>query len=58
MTDGLELGAQGSVAAPPTVALSNVAVGPTGTIFVTGDLANVVYRLQPLPRPAVSPHDH
>ncbi len=44
----LELGLRGSAAAPPTWALSSVAVVRNGTIFMTGDLANVVYRLRPL----------
>ena len=46
---GLETGLPGSAAAPPTWALSSVAVGQHGTIFVTGDRGNVVYRLSPLP---------
>ena len=49
VADGLEVAVQGSAGAPPTWALSSVAVGRKGTIFVTGDLANVVYRLQPVP---------
>jgi sugar lactone lactonase YvrE len=49
VADGLELGLQGSAAAPPTWALSSVAVGRSGTIFVTGDLASVVYRVRRLP---------
>lgn len=49
VADGLELGLQGSAAAPPAWALSSVAVGRDGTIFVSGDRANVVYRLRPLP---------
>jgi sugar lactone lactonase YvrE len=49
VADGLELGVQGSAGAPPTLAMSSVAVERDGTIFVTGDLANVVYRLRPLP---------
>lgn len=46
VADGLELGLHGSRAIP--VALSSVAVGRKGTIFVTGDRGNVVYRLHPL----------
>ena len=49
VADGLELGMQGSAGAPPTWALSSVAVAKNGTIFVTGDLANVVYRIRALP---------
>ncbi|MGH2941397.1 MAG: hypothetical protein ACRDLN_01285 [Solirubrobacteraceae bacterium] len=51
VADRLELGLQGSAATPPTWALSSVAVGRHGTIFVTADIANVVYRLRP-------PHRH
>ena len=49
VADGLGLGAQGSSAAPPTWAMSSVAVGRNGVIFVTGDRADVVYRLFCLP---------
>ncbi len=50
VADGLALGAaQGSAGAPPTWALSSVAVAKDGTIFVTGDLGNVVYRIRTLP---------
>ncbi len=50
VADGLALGAaQGSAAAPPTWALSSVAVAKDGTIFVTGDLGNLVYRIRALP---------
>ena len=27
--------------------MSSVAVGPSGVIYVTGDLANVLYRIEP-----------
>jgi glucose/arabinose dehydrogenase len=27
--------------------MSSVAVGPSGVLYVTGDLANVVYRIEP-----------
>lgn len=49
VADRLELGMQGSAGAPPTWAVSSVAVDRTGTIFVTGDLSNVVYRLRARP---------
>ncbi len=50
VADELALGAwQGSAGAPPTWSLSSVAVAKDGTIFVTGDLANVVYRIRALP---------
>jgi sugar lactone lactonase YvrE len=32
---------------PPTFLYNGVAVGPSGTIYVTGDRANVLYRLAP-----------
>ena len=28
--------------------MSSVAVGPSGVIYVTGDLANVLYRIEPV----------
>jgi DNA-binding beta-propeller fold protein YncE len=48
VVDGLATGVQGSVAMPPSFALSSVAVASTGTVYVSGDLGSVVYRLQPL----------
>lgn len=47
---GLEVGLPGSAAAPPTWSLSSVAVARDGTIFVSADLADVIYRIRPLPR--------
>ena len=47
VADGLELGLPGSAAAPPTWALSSVAVGRDGTIFVSADVAGVIYRIRP-----------
>jgi sugar lactone lactonase YvrE len=50
VVDGLELGMMiPEGVGPPTWALSSVAVSQDGTLFVTGDLADVVYRLKPLP---------
>jgi glucose/arabinose dehydrogenase len=49
VAEGLDLGLQPSVAFPPTGALSSVAVDRTGTIFVSGDRSDVIYRLQPVP---------
>ncbi|HET7357914.1 MAG TPA: hypothetical protein VFJ09_14690 [Nocardioidaceae bacterium] len=46
---GLQLGLQGSSGAPPTWALSSVVVAKNGTLFVTGDVADVIYRLTPTP---------
>ena len=48
--DGLGLGVQLSAGGIPTGALTSVAVDGTGSIFVSADLANVIYRLQPIPR--------
>lgn len=45
---GLETGGPGSAAMPPSFAFSSVAVSTSGTLYVTGDLGSVVYRLQPL----------
>lgn len=47
VADGLQLGLQGSAAAPPTWAMSSVAVARNGTLFVSGDVADVIYRLTP-----------
>lgn len=50
VAEGLELGAPGiPVAAPPTFFFSGVTVGPSGAIYVTGDIANVIYRIWPRP---------
>lgn len=47
VADGLQLGLQGSAGGPPTWALSSVAVARNGTLFVSGDVADVIYRLTP-----------
>ncbi len=44
---GLELGSEGSEGYPPTWIFNGVAVGPSGAIYVTGDIANVLYRIEP-----------
>lgn len=49
VAEGLELGAPGMEGAPPTWIFNDVAVSPSGAIYVTGDLANVVYRIDVLP---------
>ena len=46
---GLELGSEGSKGYPPTWIFNGVAVGPSGAIYVTGDIANVLYRIEPKP---------
>jgi hypothetical protein len=45
IVEGLELGAPGPPTMPPTWGFNGVAVGPSGTIYITGDKANVVYHL-------------
>jgi hypothetical protein len=47
VADGLALGAEGVPGMPPTWLFSGVAVGPSGTIYVTSDVDNVVYRFHP-----------
>jgi len=47
VADGLALGAPGVPGAPPTWDFNGVAVGPSGAIYVTGDRANVLYRIEP-----------
>ena len=49
VAEGLELGAQGAEGYPPTWIFNGVAVGPSGAIYVTGDIANVLYRIEPKP---------
>jgi sugar lactone lactonase YvrE len=46
LAEGLELGAPGTPNLPPTWAFNGVAVAPSGAIYVTGDKANVLYRLR------------
>lgn len=43
----LELGAEGTPGVPPSWTFNGVAVGPSGAIYVTGDVANVLYRFRP-----------
>ncbi len=47
VAEGLELGALGVPGYPPTWGFNGVAVGSTGHIYVTGDVANVLYRFKP-----------
>ena len=46
LVEGLEIGTE-VPGAPPTMIFNGVAVGATGYIFVTGDVANVLYRFKP-----------
>jgi len=48
LVDGLELGAVGVPSYPPTCGFNGVAVGSTGYIYVTGDVADVLYRFKPI----------
>jgi DNA-binding beta-propeller fold protein YncE len=45
LVEGLELGGWGTPTMPPTWVFNGVAVGPSGAIYVTGDVANVLYRI-------------
>ncbi len=47
VADDLALGAPGVSGMPPTWILNGVAIGPSGTIYVSGDVENVIYRIQP-----------
>jgi sugar lactone lactonase YvrE len=47
VAEGLELGAEGVPGYPPTWIFNDVAVAPSGMIYVTGDIANVIYRIEP-----------
>jgi sugar lactone lactonase YvrE len=47
VADGLALGAEGVPGMPPTWNFNGVAIGPSGAIYVTGDVASVLYRFRP-----------
>jgi len=47
VADDLALGAPGTPGTPPTWIFNGVAIGPSGAIYVTGDVENVIYRIQP-----------
>ena len=47
VAEGLQLGAPGVPGGAPTWMFNGVAVGPSGAIYVTGDIANVIYRIWP-----------
>jgi sugar lactone lactonase YvrE len=55
IAEELELGAQGPPTMPPTWGFNGVAVGPSGAIYVTGDKAGVVYRIQSDSKPSATP---
>jgi sugar lactone lactonase YvrE len=50
VVDGLELGAEAIPGLIPTWIFNGVAVGPSGYIYVTGDIASVLYRFKPTRR--------
>ena len=47
VVEGLELGAEGPPGLPPIWGFNGVAVGPSGAVYITGDVANVLYRIWP-----------
>jgi ketosteroid isomerase-like protein len=47
VADDLDLGFHAPPNTPPTWLFNDVAVGPSGSIYVTADVANVVYRITP-----------
>jgi sugar lactone lactonase YvrE len=47
LATGLALSAVGGGMMPPFATLNGIAVGPSGTIYVAGDLGNLVYKLTP-----------
>ena len=50
VAEGLEVGSPPPPGVPPTWGFSGVAVGPSGNIYVTGDVSNVLYRFKQHPR--------
>lgn len=48
VAEGLELGAEAAPGMPGTWGFNGVAVGPSGAIYVAGDVGNVLYRIEPL----------
>jgi sugar lactone lactonase YvrE len=54
VAEGLALGAAPPTGAPPMGVFNGVAVGPSGTIYVTGDTANVLYAITPEPVAAMA----
>jgi hypothetical protein len=47
VADSLALGASGTSSTPPTWVFNGVAVGSGGVVYVTGDVENRIYRIQP-----------
>jgi len=46
VAEGLDLGAQASRDAPPTWIFNGVTMDKSGTIYVTGDVENILYRIE------------
>ena len=56
VAEGLELGAEGTPGMPPTWGFNGVAVGPSGAIYVTGDIGSVLYRIEAVKEaPVIAP---
>jgi len=45
IAEGLQIGAEGPAGLPETFLFTGVAVREDGTIYVSGDRANVIYRI-------------
>lgn len=56
IAEGLQLGAEGTPGFPGIWGFNGVAVGPSGTIYVTGDTGSVLYRIEALEEaPVITP---
>jgi sugar lactone lactonase YvrE len=56
VAQGLGLGAEGPPGMPGVWGFNGVAVGPSGTIYVTGDIGNVLYRMEAVQElPVIAP---
>ncbi|NIS62555.1 MAG: hypothetical protein GTO13_18180 [Proteobacteria bacterium] len=47
LVEGLEINAEGPPNYPPNWGFNGVAVGPSGYIYITGNVTNVLYRFKP-----------
>jgi sugar lactone lactonase YvrE len=47
VADGLALGAPGTPGMPLTWIFNGVAIGPSGAIYGSGDVENIIYRIRP-----------
>lgn len=48
LAEGLEFSPGAPEGGPPTFVMNSMAVDPAGVIYVTGDRANVLYRIEPV----------